>query len=109
MCSDARCITSNNHHFQTWTALQAHLKSEHLPACNYPVCKGRTFASQKNLKAHLRTHEDHDLQDVLVKASGLDVNDGKKNNDIGRDWQCEWEDCPKAFKSVSLELDLKGV
>lgn len=107
MCSDLRCITSNTQYFQTWTSLQAHIRHKHPPTCTYLECEGRTFSSHKNLKAHLKTHEEHDLQGVLERELGAENADTKRNLDVGRDWDCEWEDCSKSFKSVRTNLRLR--
>jgi hypothetical protein len=45
--------------FANWSALQAHNKSEHPPACHQPGCEGKTFANNKALKKHcIKMHLD---------------------------------------------------
>ncbi|TXT15786.1 hypothetical protein VHUM_00289 [Vanrija humicola] len=47
--------------FQTWTALQVHMRDAHPPACPHPECNGRTFKSAKHLRAHLKVHDDQEM------------------------------------------------
>ncbi|KZT38466.1 hypothetical protein SISSUDRAFT_986194 [Sistotremastrum suecicum HHB10207 ss-3] len=110
-CSHSECASNSTAplYFATWTALQAHMKSEHPPACPYPSCNGRTFASQKGLRGHLKVHEDREIEDQL-KADADDEADGvngdeeryakrRRGGDVGRDWVCVEDGCDKAFKS----------
>ncbi|KAL1410789.1 hypothetical protein Q8F55_001731 [Vanrija albida] len=46
--------------FQTWTALQVHMRDAHPPACPHAECNGRTFKSAKHLRAHLKVHADQE-------------------------------------------------
>lgn len=112
MCTEEACITSGNQYFQTWTLLQAHIRTAHPPVCPYPQC-GKKFSSQKNFKAHLKIHEDQateqDLANALQDDHPGDQDDDEaadevasiKIGEVGRDWKCTWEGCPKSFKSVS--------
>lgn len=40
-----------------WSALQAHIKTEHPPTCPQPECDNRTFKSSARLRDHLKVHE----------------------------------------------------
>ncbi|CCA73359.1 related to PZF1-TFIIIA (transcription initiation factor) [Serendipita indica DSM 11827] len=62
MCSVGDCITAGPQYFQTWTQLQAHIRAAHPPTCPYEGCEEKTFSSQKNLKAHLKVHEERGQQ-----------------------------------------------
>lgn len=100
MCTDPKCLGSNSAFYQTWTFLQAHIRNDHPPTCPYEGC-GRTFSSQKNMKAHLKVHQDRDLEAALVQQMDTDMSDMEMNTtEVGKDWPCEWEGCEKAFKSV---------
>lgn len=81
-------------YFSTWSALQAHIRDAHPPTCLYPKCNGRTFNSQKNLKAHLKIHEDQENDERMQTSADA------RGGGAGRDWQCEEEGCTKSFKSV---------
>ncbi|KIJ45349.1 hypothetical protein M422DRAFT_166865 [Sphaerobolus stellatus SS14] len=106
-CMDESCSlpSSSNAmsplYFSTWTALQAHLREKHPPTCPYPECKGRVFASQKGLKGHLKVHADKEIENGLEEAVKEEERPVKRRRggEVGRDWVCEVENCPKAFKS----------
>jgi general transcription factor IIIA len=106
MCAFQECLNFEDRYFQTWSLLQAHIRSKHPPSCPHLGCEGKVFSSQKNLKAHLKVHEERMVQDTLIAA--MQSNDAERGlqevtrcNEINRDWKCDWEDCPKSFKSVS--------
>ncbi|CAG8657976.1 13759_t:CDS:2, partial [Acaulospora colombiana] len=91
-------------HMKTWSLLQAHVREKHPPSCSHPGCEGKTFSSQKNLKAHLKVHEEKAIQDTLIATMQPDDPEREyqevlRQNEVNRDWKCEWEDCPKSFKS----------
>ncbi|KAF8517174.1 hypothetical protein BU17DRAFT_50145 [Hysterangium stoloniferum] len=106
-CGDTACAiispsgASSPIYFSTWTSLQAHLRNKHPPMCPHSECNGRVFASQKGLKGHLKVHEERDMEDSLEYAVGADERPAKRRRggEVGRDWICEVEGCPKAFKS----------
>lgn len=71
-------------------------------------CNGRTFNAQKNLKAHLKVHEQREADKELYGDSDADDESESSNTttkrrrggETGRDWVCEVESCGKDFKSV---------
>ena len=93
-------------YFPNWTALQAHIRERHPPTCQNPECNGRTFATQKGLKGHLKVHEEREIEAALEDAVGEDGRPKKKRRggEIGRDWACNVDECVKSFKSVSVFL-----
>ena len=98
-------------YFSNWTALQHHIRTVHQPTCTHPSCNGRTFSSQKGLGAHLKLHEQRDLEMKMIHAVIPNPSDDddddvppkkRRGGEIGRDWKCDMEGCDKDFKSVSL-------
>jgi len=93
--------------YPTWSALQSHIRTAHPPACLHPSCNGRTFASQANLRAHLKLHEEREMEQGLdegidlVSDPELPSKKRRRGGEYGRDWKCEFHDCGKEFKSVS--------
>jgi general transcription factor IIIA len=105
MCMVEECIHSGSQYFQTWTLFQEHIRTAHPPTCSHPNC-GKRFSSQKNLKAHLKIHEDEATQENLKNAIRDNSDDqdempSGKTSEVGRDWKCEWQGCTKSFKSAS--------
>ncbi|KAJ7668494.1 hypothetical protein DFH06DRAFT_1181869 [Mycena polygramma] len=107
-CADSVCVAANGDtikFYPTWSALQHHNRTAHLPTCCHPSCNGRTFSSQKNLRAHQKLHEQHDTEagiDALVNAEDVDGEPPRKKRrggEVGRDWKCEVDGCTKDFKS----------
>jgi len=107
LCTDVACLKISANaassskipsppYFSTWSALQAHTRDSHPPTCLHSKCNGRTFNSQKNLKAHLRTHEDQESEQMEIDIDPL----FRRGPCVGRDWQCEEKGCTKSFKSV---------
>lgn len=96
--------------FQTWTALQHHIRSSHPPSCTHPSCNGRVFSTQKGLRAHQKLHEQRDLEaelDNVAADSEQDTDDielpakkKRRGGELGRDWKCDVDGCEKDFKSV---------
>ncbi|KAG8837118.1 Strongly-conserved Zn-finger binding protein (TFIIIA) [Serendipita sp. 400] len=106
MCSAEECQLSGNQYFQTWTLLQAHIRTVHPPTCPFTGCEDKTFSSQKNLKAHLRLHEQREDESALEDMIDANGSTGRPSSDkkptateVGRDWHCEWDECTKSFKS----------
>ncbi|KAG8221345.1 hypothetical protein J3R82DRAFT_1515 [Butyriboletus roseoflavus] len=78
----------------------------------HPKCNGRTFASQHNLGAHQKLHEQQEAEAHLYHADGTDAPEDATNaegsqpckrrrgGELGRDWKCDFEGCGKDFKSV---------
>jgi general transcription factor IIIA len=117
-------------HFPNWSSLQAHLKDQHPPSCHYAECVGRTFGSQRSLKAHLKVHEEReiDLERQGVQSSEIHhtvhpllskkerkrkrqavVAGGKSpklvridDGEEGKAVACDHEGCTKAYKTVRL-------
>src|SRR5688572_14128291 len=109
-CTHPTCLTSTNPtptFFQTWSALQAHMKTTHPPTCPHPSCNGRAFSNHSNLRAHMRLHEEREDEmalDADVRGDS-DVEEPqrkkRRGGEHGRDWKCEEAGCEKDFKSVS--------
>ncbi|KAJ6495668.1 transcription factor iiia [Mycena vitilis] len=107
-CADPVCVAANGDtikFYPTWSALLHHNRTAHLPTCCNPSCNGRTFTSQKNLRAHQKLHEQHDAEaeiGALVDAEDVDGEPPRKKRrggEVGRDWKCEVDGCAKDFKS----------
>lgn len=78
----------------------------HPPTCPHEECAGRTFSAQKGLRAHLRLHEQREMEEH-EHASEEEEDDivprkRRRGGEVGRDWKCEVEGCTKDFKSVRL-------
>ncbi|KAI0265917.1 hypothetical protein BC834DRAFT_157744 [Gloeopeniophorella convolvens] len=109
-CALATCrAAAESTFFQTWTALQHHIRTDHPPTCPHEECAGRTFSAQKGLRAHLRLHEQKALDAVLDDEHDSSDEDEdapsrkrRRGGEAGRDWKCEVEGCTKDFKSVYL-------
>lgn len=95
--------------FQTWTALQHHIRSSHPPSCTHPSCNGRVFTTQKGLRAHQKLHEQRDLEAELDNVAAdseqddedteLPAKKKRRGGELGRDWKCDVDGCGKDFKS----------
>ncbi|KAI0296094.1 hypothetical protein B0F90DRAFT_1747231 [Multifurca ochricompacta] len=94
--------------YQTWTALQHHIRTAHPPTCPHEECAGRTFSAQRNLRAHLKVHDQRMIEEELEEhewGSWEDEDDTpprkrrRRGVEVGRDWECEMEGCAKDFKS----------
>lgn len=97
-----------------WTALQAHSRAVHPATCPYVSCGGKTFTQQKGLRAHLKLHEQREIEEALSNphiedgGDADDENESRSNKkrrggEVGRDWKCSEEGCDKDFKSVRSE------
>ncbi|KAG9087691.1 Strongly-conserved Zn-finger binding protein (TFIIIA), partial [Ceratobasidium sp. UAMH 11750] len=127
-CAHPECSKSEQGltQFATWSALQAHMRSEHPPKCPYEACNGRTFSSSKGLRSHIKTHEDKEKEEThlrnLQSSSSQTVGSKRahalqdpestepplkrrRGGEVGRDWPCSREGCDKAFKSKKAQLD----
>ncbi|KAF5322486.1 hypothetical protein D9619_001368 [Psilocybe cf. subviscida] len=105
-CVHMGCLPTGNDaptYFQTWSALQSHIRTQHPATCLHPSCNGRTFANQGNLRAHLKLHEQAEDEAALEPESGNETDQPprkkRRGGEHGRDWQCEEPDCGKDFKS----------
>jgi general transcription factor IIIA len=104
-CVDAICRDGPESAFyQTWTALQQHIRTTHPPTCPHDECAGRTFSAQKGLRAHLRLHEQRAIEEH-EHMSSEDEDEAlprkrRRGGEVGRDWKCEVDGCAKDFKSV---------
>ena len=96
-------------YFPTWSALQHHIRTIHPPTCTHPSCQGRTFTSQRGLRAHHKLHEERELEEQM--GDGVVIEDDiygeetprgrRRGGELGRDWKCDVDGCAKDFKSVS--------
>ncbi|OJA20288.1 hypothetical protein AZE42_12387 [Rhizopogon vesiculosus] len=103
--SHLSCLPSSSTdsiYYPTWTSLQAHIREAHPPTCMHASCNGRTFASQHNLRAHQKLHEQQELEALLssVEIPGTTDHPRKRRRggEVGRDWKCD--KCGKEFKSM---------
>ncbi|KAF8813744.1 hypothetical protein BYT27DRAFT_7220110 [Phlegmacium glaucopus] len=90
--------------FSTWSALQSHIRIIHPPTCLHPSCNGRTFATQGNLRAHMKLHDERETELQIEATQHLGQNDEplkkkRRGGDQGRDWQCDVLGCDNDFKS----------
>jgi len=108
-CVNPTCLTAQDLSpvcYPTWTALQHHVRTAHPPMCPHPRCKGKTFTAQQGLRAHLKLHEQCEIEEGLDDAAS-DTDSAasepptkkRRGGEIGRDWLCDVEGCSKAFKS----------
>jgi general transcription factor IIIA len=74
--------------------------------CPYPECNGRTFSASKNLKAHLKVHENKEAEALLQQqdADAGRPTKRRRGGEVGRDWECTEKGCDKTFKSVRTPL-----
>ncbi|KAF5375073.1 hypothetical protein D9758_000102 [Tetrapyrgos nigripes] len=96
-------------YFPTWTALQHHNRTAHPPTCPHSSCNGKTFTAQKGLRAHMKIHQERELEAQLEAAAAAEGSDAeeilpplkkrRRGGEIGRDWKCEVAGCGKDFKS----------
>ncbi|OBZ78722.1 Transcription factor IIIA [Grifola frondosa] len=96
-------------YYPTWSVLQHHVRTAHPPACPHASCNGKTFASQRGLRTHLKIHTQHDVEaeltHVLAGSAGENEDEDerprkrRRGGEIGRDWVCEVDGCDKDFKS----------
>ncbi|ESK93678.1 transcription factor iiia [Moniliophthora roreri MCA 2997] len=92
--------------YPTWTALQHHMRTAHPPTCPHPQCRGKTFTSQKGLRAHQKLHEEREIE-AEINACAVDSDaeathpprKKRRGGEMGRDWRCEVQGCGKDFKS----------
>ncbi|KAI0094720.1 hypothetical protein BDY19DRAFT_872574, partial [Irpex rosettiformis] len=111
-CVHTTCLAlqaPNTTFYPTWTALQHHIRTAHPPTCPHPECDGKTFTAQKGLRAHLKIHEQREMEEGLnvmefdrEDDAGSDTSPSTKKRrggEVGRDWVCGIEDCTKDFKS----------
>lgn len=101
-------------YYPTWTSLQHHLRTAHPPTCVHPTCHGKTFSSQKGLRAHQKIHEEREVEVELELQRGVESDDEdgdgeesrprkrRRGGEMGRDWKCDVEGCGKDFKSVRV-------
>lgn len=75
--------------FPTWSALQAHMREVHPPACHYEACNGKVFKNRENLKMHLRRHEEREHEEgQKEKGRQRDVELKQLGQGQGQEW-CE--------------------
>ncbi|KAI9449882.1 hypothetical protein F5148DRAFT_1379203 [Russula earlei] len=105
-CVDPACRMAPESAFcPTWTALQQHIRTTHPPTCFHEECGGKSFSSQKGLRAHLKLHEQQSLEDVLSEYEDHGSEDDapsrkrRRGREVRGDWKCEVEGCAKDFRS----------
>ena len=95
-------------YFATWSALQSHVRKTHPPTCSHASCNGRTFANHSNLRAHLKLHEQRELDLALDpdfdSESEQPASKKRRGGECGSDSRCNIAGCGKDFKSVSFPL-----
>ncbi len=90
--------------YTTWSALQHHIRMAHPPTCPHPSCHGKTFTTQKGLRAHEKIHAERDVEAALDSEPPRKK---RRGGEVGRDWVCDVEGCSKDFKSVSARVLFK--
>ncbi|KIY53380.1 hypothetical protein FISHEDRAFT_7965, partial [Fistulina hepatica ATCC 64428] len=102
-CSYTGCLSGDPVYFQTWSALQHHIRTAHPAVCEHPSCHGRVFASQRNLRMHQKLHEEREVEEALSDAEEdcEPPRTRRRGGELGRDWKCDVEGCGKDFKSKS--------
>ncbi|THH34047.1 hypothetical protein EUX98_g6 [Antrodiella citrinella] len=86
------------------------MRTVHPPTCPHPSCNGKTFSAQKGLRAHLKIHEQRDIEEGLRDGRSVEPDEDqdedeplkkkkRRGGEVGRDFICEYEDCDKDFKS----------
>ncbi|EAU91525.1 transcription factor iiia [Coprinopsis cinerea okayama7 len=118
-CVHADCLAKSEetpNFFPNWTALQNHIRTAHPPTCHHDSCSGRTFASQKGLRAHLKLHEERELEAQIRGHVDSDAEEDlgppkkrRRGGEIGRDWKCDFDGCTKDFKSKKAMTIHKNV
>lgn len=93
LCGFPACKSS----FNKWTELQAHIRNDHKPVCPYEECNGKTFSDKKNLKSHLKLHDQRKSESTLDLID--DSNKSIRGGIVGRDFNCTYDGCSKSFKS----------
>lgn len=108
-CVHATCLARRDAsptYFSTWTALQHHIRTVHPPICSHPACNGKSFKSQKGLRAHLKLHDQSEAETTLRVDFDTDSEQSdpprkmRRGGEVGRDWVCDVNGCGKDFKSV---------
>ncbi|KAL5513353.1 hypothetical protein ACEPAH_3752 [Sanghuangporus vaninii] len=114
-CSHVACVQKEpQEYFLNWTALQLHSRIVHPPTCPYASCNGKTFTQQKGLRAHLKLHDQREIEEALTNTGDADDEGDdrpvkkRRGGEVGRDWKCSEEGCDKDFKSKNaLETHIK--
>ncbi|EKM60953.1 uncharacterized protein PHACADRAFT_133931 [Phanerochaete carnosa HHB-10118-sp] len=117
-CVHADCLASQNNspaYYPTWTALQHHMRTDHPPKCPRSSCNGKTFKSQRGLRAHMKLHEQIEVEEAIAADSDADSifseppRKKRRGGEIGRDWKCDAEGCVKDFKSKKALTNHRNV
>ncbi|KAF9018466.1 hypothetical protein BDZ89DRAFT_1165183 [Hymenopellis radicata] len=98
-CVHLNCVAeidSSPVFYSTWSALQHHIRTAHPPTCPHPSCHGKTFTTQKGLRAHEKIHAERDIEAALDSGPPRKK---RRGGELGRDWVCDVEGCSKDFKS----------
>ncbi|KAG2347612.1 hypothetical protein BDR05DRAFT_974100 [Suillus weaverae] len=95
MCTHPGCTKS----FDTNQKLRSHVKAHDGSCAVYARVReghayiGRTFASQHNLRAHQKLHEQQELEAVLADVELSEATDSpckrRHGGEVGRDWKCD--------------------
>lgn len=88
------------------------MRTVHPPTCPHPECNGKIFTAQKGLRAHMKIHEQRNVEAELQAAlaeNTIDSDSGlpkkrRRGGEVGRDWVCDVLGCDKDFKSVCNEF-----
>ncbi|KZT50644.1 hypothetical protein CALCODRAFT_461473 [Calocera cornea HHB12733] len=100
-CSHPSCL-SPVQYFNTWSALQTHIRQAHAPSCPYKMCSGKVFKAKGNLKAHIKMHQDeghelNDSEDESEEERGVK----RRRRKNGGEFRCEEQGCVKSFHDRS--------
>lgn len=99
-CVHQNCLASPGQsptYYPTWSSLQHHIRTTHPPTCAHPTCNGKTFSTQKGLRAHEKLHVEWDAEAQL--EANEPPRKRRRGGELGRDWKCDVEHCGKDFKS----------
>ncbi|KAG1875449.1 hypothetical protein DFJ58DRAFT_756375 [Suillus subalutaceus] len=107
-CARPNCLPSSNTdstYYPIWISsrlIYARPTQGHPPTCMHFSCNRQIFASQHNLRAHQKLHEQQELEAVLADVEPSEATDlprkRRRGGEVGRDWKCD--KCRKEFKSM---------
>ncbi|GJE86014.1 transcriptional repressor, putative [Phanerochaete sordida] len=91
------------------------MRTDHPPKCPHPSCGGKAFKSQNGLRAHMKLHEQAEVEDAIAVDSDADSDSNeppikkRRGGEIGRDWKCDIDGCTKDFKSKKALTNHRNV